>query len=139
MNRNKYEEILNQFEMYYPSFYNQAVDWWASGRMTIGVKLDNGDVLDYNHVDNTIRWVRTGADERDEESIRKAFGHNLEKFIPFTGLSKGELATKLGITNAMLSRYIKGNSMPSVDKAHQIARIIGCSTDELFDDTYMED
>lgn len=138
MVKDKYEKILNQFELYYPSFYEQAADWWASGRMTIAVKLKNGEVLEYNHIDSSVRWIRTDEYSESEEVRRKAFGHNLKKAIPFCGMSQSELAEKLGITNAMLSRYIHGTSMPSVDKAHQIARLIGCSTDELFDDTYME-
>lgn len=139
MVRDKYEKILNQFELYYPNFYEQAVDWWASGRASIGVKLNDGSVLDYNHFDNSIRFIQINTYiEDDEESRKKAFGHNLQKMIPFTGMTKGEIAEKLGITNAMLSRYLRGTTMPSADKAHQIARLIGCSTDELFDDTYMD-
>ena len=138
MIKDKYARILEQFERYYPNFYNQAVDWWASGRASIGVKLRNGERLDYNHLDNSVRWVHYNDRDIDDETRRKTFGHNLEKMIPFTGLSKGEIAERLGITNAMLSRYLKGTSMPSVDKAHQIAMLIGCSTDELFDDTYAE-
>ena len=60
------------------------------------------------------------------------------KMIPFTGMSKSEIAAKLGITNAMLSRYISGASIPSADRSHQLARLLGCSTDELFDDNYMD-
>ena len=138
MIKDKYEKLLSQFEICYPDFYRQAIDWWASGRMSIGVKLSNGDILDYDSVENTIRWVRTLNDEMDEDRRRLAFSRNLQKMIPFTGLSKGELAERLGITNAMLSRYLKGTNVPSVDKAYQIARFVGCTVDELFDETYME-
>ena len=139
MVKDKYEQILNRFELYYPNYYNRAIDWWASGRSTIAVRLDTNEKIEYNSYDDSIRWIRTDEYTDNEERRRRAFGHNLEKMIPYTGMSKGELAEKLGITNAMLSRYIRGTSMPSADKAHQIARLIGCSTDEFFDDTYMED
>lgn len=138
MNKNKYEQLLDQFELYYPEYYSQAVDWWVTGRMSIGVKLQNGEILDFDHMENSIRWIRLDDYEQNEEIRRKTFGCNLEKMIPFTGMSKSELAAKLGITNAMLSRYLRGTSMPSVDKAHQIARLVGCSTDELFDDNYVD-
>ena len=136
--RNKYDSVLNQFEINYPHFFERAVDWWATGKSSIAIKLDNGEIIDYDRIKNTIIWIRTDNPEVDEETRRKAFGRNLEKRIPLTGMSKGDISEKLGITNAMLSRYLRGNSIPSVDKAYQLARIIGCRVDELFDDNYIE-
>jgi ribosome-binding protein aMBF1 (putative translation factor) len=138
MIRNKYERILDQFELYYPSLYEQSVDWWASGRTTISVRLQDQSVFEYNHIDNTIRRIRVDDYSEDESVRRKAFGHNLQKIISGCGMSQNDLAEKVGITNAMLSRYIHGTSMPSADKAHMIANTIGCTMDELFDDTYMD-
>lgn len=138
MIRNKYEKILDQFELYYPSLYEQSIDWWASGRRTISVRLQDQTVFEYNHVDNTIRRIRINDYSEDESVRRKAFGQNLMKIISGCGISQNELAEKIGITNAMLSRYIHGTSMPSADKAHMIANAIGCTMDELFDDTYMD-
>ena len=137
MVRDKYEKILKQFELYYPDYYNNAVNWWASGRVSIGIKLENGEMLDFNSMENTIRWIKN-VDDADEEYRRKAFGYNLQKILPFCGMSKSELAEKLGITNAMLSRYIHGKAMPSFDKGRQIAMLIGCSMEELFDDNFIE-
>lgn len=133
----KYERILNQFKMYHPEYYNRAVDWWASGRISIGVRMDNGETLDYNGIENTIRWTKP-FNESDDEYRRKVFGYNLQKIIPFCGMTKTELAEKLNITNAMMSRYIHGKTMPSLDKGYQLASLLGCSMEELFDDTFME-
>lgn len=135
MIRDKYERTLKQFEIYYPSLYEQTVDWWATGRLSIAVKLDDGSIYDYDPMDNSFRHA---CDEPfvDDDVLRKAFGANLQKMIPFSGLSKGELAEKAGITNAMLSRYIRGNSTPSVVIASKLASALNCSLDELFDHTY---
>lgn len=137
MVRDKYEQILNRFERNHPYFYDQAIDWWASGRVSIALKLKDGSVIDYNDLENTIRWV-TVNDDLDEEAIRKAFGNNLRKFIATLGMSKGEIAERLGITSAMLSRYIHGKAMPSFDKGRQIAILVGCTMEELFDENYIE-
>lgn len=138
MREDKYEKILDQFKQYYPYLYEQAVDWWASGRMFISVLLEDRTAYEFNPMDNSIRRIRVSNDDLDEEKLRKEFGANLEKLIPLSGMSKGELATKLGITNAMLSRYLRGTSMPSADRALQIANIIGCRVEELFDSTYSD-
>jgi DNA-binding XRE family transcriptional regulator len=137
MIRDKYERILMNFERRHPHLYNQAVEWWGSGRISIFVELNDGTVIDYNDIDNTIRWVTVGGDI-DDETKCKAFGHNLQKFVMVSGMSKGEIAEKLGITNAMLSRYLHGKSMPSFDKGRQIANLMGCMMEELFDESYLK-
>jgi DNA-binding XRE family transcriptional regulator len=129
----KYNGILEQFRQYYPTLYDRAVDWWSSGRRFIIVRLADGSEFEFNPTDNSLRRLYTNECEEDEEFRRKAFGANLEKMIPLSGLSKGELAEKLGITPAMLTRYLKGTSMPSVVKAQQIASVIGCRIEDLFD------
>lgn len=136
MIRDKYERILKQFEMYYPRYYERAVDWWGSGRMSIMVKLDDGDIYDYDPMDDSIRLVANHECVDNEDVIRKSFGTNLQKMIPFTGLSKGELAEKIGVTNAMLSRYIRGNSAPNIIVARRLASVLGCTLDEMFDKTH---
>lgn len=137
MIRNKYEKILDQFERYYPTIFEHAVDWWATGRMSVAVKLNDGTTFEYNHIENTIRKIQTDTNP-DDSSMTKSFGMNLQKRIPFSGMSNIQLAEKLGITNAMLSRYIHGNSTPSVVKAFRIAKTLGCTVDELFDETFIE-
>lgn len=137
MVKDKYERMLKQFELYYPDFYEQTVDWWASGRTSIGLKLKNGERIDYNSYENNIRWLK--SDESiDDEYRRKAFGSNLQKIIPFCGMTKSEIAEKIGVTNAMFSRYLHGTTMPSVDKAYLIAKLVGCTVEELFDDNFIE-
>lgn len=133
----KYEKILRRFKLYYPDYYNNAIDWWGSGRSSIGVKLMNSEMIEYDDMDNTIRWIKIGADA-DPEYRKRAFGYNLQKIIPSCGMSNNEIAEKLGITNAMLSRYLHGKTMPSFDKAFQLSRIIGCTMEELMDDSYLE-
>ena len=138
MVRDKYEQILDRFESRYPYFYEQAIDWWSSGRVSIGVRLSDNTVIDYDDINNTIRYVNLNEDDVDDEARRRAFGCNLHKFIITSGMTKGEVAERLGITNAMLSRYLYGKAMPSFDKGRQIAKLMGCAMEELFDETYVE-
>lgn len=138
MEKDKYRRILEQFELYYPDIYEQSVDWWVSGRMTIAVRLRDGGIFEYNRMDNSLRRIQVKEYSEDEEVRRKAFGYNLQKLIPFSGTTQAEIAKKLGITNAMMSRYVHGSSMPSADKANMIANLIGCRLDELFDENYIE-
>ena len=138
MVEDKYKTVLEHFKLYYPNIYNDSVDWWASGRMAVTVKLRDGSVFEYDRFDNSLRRVRTGECMEDETAIAKELGHNLQKFIRLSGMTQTEIAEKLGITNAMLSRYVHGTSLPNSAKIFKIARLLGCTVDELYSATYSE-
>lgn len=138
MIRDKYERLLEQFELYYPSIYERAVDWWASGRLSITIKLDDDSMFEYDSLDNSIRQVYFNDSGIDETIIRKTFGNNLQKMLPFSGMNQQELADKVEVSRVMLSKYIRGKSVPSVIVARKIANALGCTVDELFDDTYIK-
>ena len=136
MVKDKYGRTFSQFELYHPSLYSRTVDWWASGRMAITVKLNDGNMFEFDPLDNSIRRVVINWHEVDEDISRKEFGNNLLKMIPFSGMNSKELADEVGISTVMLSKYIHGKSTPNVLVARKLARALGCTVDELFDDTY---
>lgn len=138
MIRDKYERLLEQFELYYPSLYERSVDWWASGRLSITIKLDDDSMFEYDSLDNSIRQVYFNDSGIDETIVRKTFGNNLQKMLPFSGMNQQELADKVEVSRVMLSKYIRGKSVPSVIVARKIANALGCTVDELFDDTYIK-
>lgn len=64
------------------------------------------------------------------------FGHNLQRTLRIYGVSQGRLAQELGLTEAMISRYIHGLSVPSVYKVCQMASVIGCNISDLIKTEY---
>lgn len=138
MLKQKYEEILERYKTYYSFFYNQTVDWWPSGRLCITVKLEDGALLEYDSVDNTIRKIQLDRHMTDSDFLRKEIGHNLQKVISARGMSQGDIAAKCGITDAMLSRYIHGTSMPGVDKIYALADVLGCRITDILDEQYRD-
>lgn len=64
------------------------------------------------------------------------FGTNLQRTLHRKGISQGYLASELGTTEAMISRYIRGTAIPSVYKVCQMAEIIGCDISELIKNNY---
>jgi predicted XRE-type DNA-binding protein len=138
MMREKYERLIDQFEHYYPYLYEQVVDWWPSGRLHITVKLDDGSLFEYSSVDNTIRKISSDNNTKDVEALRKEIGRNLQKVILTRGIPQSHIAEKVGITEAMLSRYIHGTSMPGVDKLYNIAATLGCRVADLLNDAVEE-
>lgn len=136
MTKDKYDRMINQFSTYYRDLYNQTVDWWPSGRSCVTVKLEDGMLFEYSVLDNTIRRVRPDDYAKDAETIRREVGHNLQKAIHSRGLSQSEIAQKVGITEAMLSRYIHGTSMPGLDKVYSLASVLGCRIVDILGENY---
>jgi DNA-binding XRE family transcriptional regulator len=77
-------------------------------------------------------------DKRSDSDIawRKQFGDRLKRLIHINGMTQGEFARKLGVTEATLSRYITGTHEPSMSKAERIAEILDCDIGLLFDKTF---
>ncbi len=131
MIRSSFELILDQFRMYFPDLYDQGTDWWKSGPYHITILLKDNSRVEFDSSDNTIRWVPKIDPLTDSDILRKEIGRNIRKFIVYRGLRQHEVAEKVGITEAMLSRYINGTSMPGLDKLYHIASVLGCQVEDL--------
>lgn len=138
MMNGKYDRIVEQFKSYYPAMYDEVVDWWPSGRIHITVKLRDGVLFEFDSYANCIRRVQPDGYSKDVESLRKAIGHNLQKVILARGMSQSEIAERSGITQAMLSRYIHGTSMPGIDKVYCLAAVLGCRVIDILGESYEE-
>lgn len=66
------------------------------------------------------------------------FGRNLQRMLHIHHITQQELARRMGSTDAMISRYIHGDAVPSTYKACQIAQAIGCEVSDLIKIVYDE-
>lgn len=123
--------ILDQYRMYFPDLYKQTVDWWKSGPYHITVLLNDNSRAEFDSSDNTIRWVQKIDYSSDNDILRKEIGRNIRKFITYRGMRQQDVAEQSGITQAMLSRYINGTSMPGLDKVYNLAGVLGCEISDL--------
>lgn len=51
------------------------------------------------------------------------------------GLKRTYIAKKLGVTKEMVSRYCAGTSYPRLDKAFELAKILGVKVDDMYEET----
>ena len=136
MNKDKYLEIFNEFEIILPSLSRHCVDYCPSGRNEITIKLDDGSKIAYDHVTKTFRNLPLFTDENrysDENIWRKEFGIRLNNAIRNRGITKSKLSELSGISKVMISKYINGKSSPSVFNLNKMAYILECSPSELTD------
>jgi len=58
---------------------------------------------------------------------------NINVWIAKNEMSKKEVASKLGVSQTVLSRWINNHSMPSVENLFRLARILNCKADDLYE------
>lgn len=131
LNSSSCERMIEQFKMYFPSLYEQGVDWWKSGPYHITILLADNGRVEFDASENTIRWAPKIDRLTGKDILRKEIGRNICKFVTYRGLSQQDISEKLGVTEAMLSRYINGTSMPGIDKLYNLASILNCQIDDL--------
>ena len=138
MVKDKYDRMIEGFEHYYPYLYEQTVDWWPSGRTCITVKLEDGVLMEYDSLSESIRRIQPKNYSKDAEALRKDIGINLKRIIQTRCMAQSDIAENCGITQAMLSRYIHGTSMPSIYVVNALASVLGCRTIDIIGESYDE-
>jgi predicted XRE-type DNA-binding protein len=138
MMKDKYDKMLTQFEQYYSCLYEETIDWWPSGKTSITVKLEDGILMEYDSLDNMVRRIQPDDYTKDIDNIRKDIGYNLKKLIYSRGIPQSEIAEKSGVTQAMLSRYIHGTSLPGIDKVYTLAQVLGCRPIDILGECYSD-
>ena len=67
------------------------------------------------------------------------FGEKISKLKKLKKMSQVELAEKTGISRDAISKYERGDVMPSVEYAKRIADVLGVSLDYLVNDSDQEE
>lgn len=58
---------------------------------------------------------------------------NIKKAREKVGLTQQELANELGVVQSTVAMWETQNSLPRTDKLPTLAKILGCTIDELLD------
>jgi len=53
------------------------------------------------------------------------------------GLTQGQLAEKLGCLQKDVSIWERGKSLPRLDTAYRMAKILGCAMEDLIDESWV--
>ena len=66
-----------------------------------------------------------------EINLDKEITKNLKEEIELSGISKTEIAKKVGISKPTLSQYISGKIMPSLPTFAILCKVLDCSADDI--------
>lgn len=97
----------------------------------IRIDLDDGKQYDYDSRLKILMPVYTGHGESNNDAIIKEFVLNIFVEMRTRGVSQEDLADMTGISQATISRYTNGDSVPDLIALRKIARALGCSVSDL--------
>ncbi len=58
--------------------------------------------------------------------------NDIQKHRQKNKLSQEQLASKLGVDRSTVAKWETGEAMPRADKLPELAKILGCTIDDLF-------
>ena len=134
MSDSKYQEIYKQFQLYTRDTKSSVVDWEPMGKNSIKVFMDNGDVYQYNGLMHTQRLIRQCDGEFTEELFRKRFAINLVTLMYENGYTQRTLAEELGVSQAVVHKYIQQTATPSAYILTKLTKLFDCTIDDLMQD-----
>jgi len=96
------------------------------------IVLKDGRKILYDRFTKYHRVLSYNAEELSDEQEIREFKTNLRNMMNRKFISQDELASRIGSSQQMVSRYISGDAMPNSLTLRKIARVLGCSMDDLF-------
>ena len=74
--------------------------------------------------------------ELTEEQEKKEFAYRLRSLMGRKWVTQEELAKRVNTSQVMISRYVRGETLPSILMVRKIAKALGYSIDDFFDRDY---
>ena len=71
------------------------------------------------------------TDEKNQKNIRRILADNIEFYRTDLELSRGELAAKIGVSEASIGQYERAERTPSLESLVKLAEVFGIRLDSL--------
>lgn len=125
-----FENNCRNFSLYYPDDYENATELIDTGLFTVTAVYADGSTLTYNDRTHIMHTEMRRSCESEHDCAR-AFRWRLEDQMLLAGLNQKELARATGISEHSISKYARGEAVPSLYNAARIAKALCCSLDDL--------
>lgn len=138
LNTRYYEECFEDFKRRWPREADDAVGYRPKSEYAIRITMGDGSQLDYNmRANGTLRRVNTyipgSALEFTEEYCRSNFANNLSERMAVLGYGQADIAEQTGLSQSVISKYLKKQSTPTMSAIQRIAHVLDCAVEDLMD------
>ena len=137
----RYDEIYERFEKFFPTEKYNVVDWYPSTRNEIVVRFKNGDSLYFSGNNDRFGYIsrcdvnECGECELTDDELRHKFSVKLLRLMQARYMNQRQLSETTGISTVSVNHYMTGQRLPDYKNLLRIANALECSVSEL---TYFE-
>lgn len=117
----------------YPLLAKRAIRCWSYNPEKIIIEIDNGKLY-LCEIGNIYVYEIRFFDDPSELTCtqwNRTFGYLLQEMIWRRRIARSILAEDVGISEAMLSKYIAGKAAPRIHTTERLARVLDCSIYDL--------
>lgn len=100
------------------------------------VEFINGEKYIYDNYTKYFRFINYTRDTITEEQFRFEFRDRLNSMMQRKNITQEMLAEFIGTSQPMISRYCRGDAMPSQFIIHKMALLLNCQDHELLYQEY---
>ena len=129
MDKNDY--MYRNLEYFRPDIFQRAVSIKKYNNWELILELDNGETVIYDDESRSVRKLPDDPSNLSDEELAKEFSIRLRNAIHRRRYTQEQFCNEIGITQAMLSRYLNGKAFPNFRVLDKMARVLDCSMDEF--------
>lgn len=118
-------------KQYFPYIACRVAKYRQLSPAEIVATMHDGRNVLYDDFDKTIRFLPEDSSDMTKEVFCKEFGRRLQKRIQRNHLTQQEFADMCGISQPALNSYITGRTNPTFYIVDRMAKVLGCSVDDL--------
>lgn len=96
------------------------------------IEYKNGDRIIYDTFANTERYLKYENDDLTDDEEIYEFKTSLQKIMKRKFVDQTELAKRIGVSQAMISKYVSGDSIPNAIVLKKIAKALNCSIEDFY-------
>lgn len=125
------EKSYREFKLQFPVVAEKVIKVIECTDYLVIAKLNDDTYVEYDVMNETLRNLYNDPDNMSDERWCYEFGRKLKAMMWRKGLRQEDLAKLSGLSQGMISGYIRGTSKPSVPSLYKIAKALKCSANEF--------
>ena len=122
-----------EFHSDYPHLPSKVTGSREYEHLTLIIAIEHKKLYLYNVGETGLYEIRLFDEysEPTDEQWNKTFGYILSETMWDRGMRRFDFAESIGVSEAMISKYIRGLASPSSRVLNRMARALDCTVDEL--------
>lgn len=125
------EEMIDTARLYIPFITEKATNYYEGDIGELIIETSEGCKVSFDTYTHTFRTIPNDERLSDERIYRAEFGRRLRRVMNVRGVTQEMLSDRTGISQPMISQYVRGNRTPSIFKLYKICKVLNCSVDDL--------